>query len=105
MPNPAAPGHGAEYLFIHFVGDKGGSLLQLCHADGPDPERHLEGKARPQRLDGEGHARAQRGCQDPRIPPEFSVQPSWPSFVLRKTQWFKATTWVEGNKSTERDCV
>lgn len=44
------------YLLVHFVGDEGGSFFQLCHADGPDPERHLGGEVRPPGLDGEGCA-------------------------------------------------
>lgn len=67
---PAAPGHGPAYLLVHFMGDEGGSFLQFRHADGPDPERHLGGKARPPRLDGEGCGGPQReGREDSRIHP------------------------------------
>lgn len=59
LPYSSQP-HSPMYLLVYFMGDESGSFFQLRHADGPDPERHLGGKARPLGLDAEGCAGPQR---------------------------------------------
>lgn len=76
------------------MGDEGSSFLQLCHADGPDPKRHLGGKTKPLGLEGEDHAGPQRDLTQ--APGFSSIQPSQASFVLSKT-----LPRSEGSRSTE----